>query len=34
VPFAGTGWAPTVVAAHLKAAGARTVCVLALTSRG
>lgn len=34
LPLAGTGWAPTVVAARLRAAGARSVHVLALTARG
>lgn len=34
VPLAGTGWAPTVVGARLRAAGARSVLVLTLTARG
>ncbi len=34
LPLAGTGWGPTVVAAHLRAAGARSVCVLTLSARG
>lgn len=34
VPYAGTGWAPTVAAARLRGAGARSVLVLALSSRG
>lgn len=33
LPLAGTGWAPTVVAARLRAAGARSVVVLTLTGR-
>lgn len=34
LPLAGTGWAPTVTAARLRAAGARSVVVLTLTARG
>ncbi len=34
LPLAGTGWAPTVVAARLRSAGARSVVVLTLTARG
>lgn len=34
VPHAGTGWAPTVAAARLAAAGARSTLVLALAARG
>ena len=34
LPLAGTGWAPVVVAARLRAAGARSVVVLTLTARG
>jgi ATP-dependent DNA helicase RecQ len=34
LPLAGTGWAPTVVAARLRASGARSVLALTLTARG
>ena len=34
LPLAGTGWAPTVVTARLRAAGARSVVALTLTARG
>jgi ATP-dependent DNA helicase RecQ len=34
VPFAGTGWGPTVAAARLRGADARSVLVLALAARG
>jgi ATP-dependent DNA helicase RecQ len=34
LPLAGTGWAPTVVAARLRSGGARSVLALALHARG